>query len=55
VRAAVEDGVGTRLRLRSDVGGGELRVSLAFLHPAADQADYEGAVKVSKSLMCVGV
>jgi len=45
-RAAVEEGVARQLGLRADVNGGELRVLLNFLHPAADQADYEGAVKV---------
>lgn len=46
VRQAVEDGVVRRLGLRPDANAGEVRLSLAFMHPAADQADYEGAVKV---------
>lgn len=47
VRAAVEEDVARRLGLRPDANAGELRVSLTLLHPAADQADYAGAVKVS--------
>lgn len=46
VRQAVEDGIVRRLGFRPDATAGEMRLSLAFLHPAADQADYEGAVKV---------
>lgn len=46
VRAAVEAEVARRLGLQPDANAGELRVSLTLLHPAADQADYEGAVKV---------
>lgn len=45
VRAAVEEGVARRLGLRADPNAGELRVTLALLHPTADQADYEAAVK----------
>ena len=46
VRAALEAEVARRLGLQPDANAGELRVSLTLLHPSADQADYEGAVKV---------